>query len=98
MQHDDERRTRREVLGGLGLGIATVSVVAPAFAADEPRTGGTQAASPKSPTNLYPRPPFERQPQEPPGLASRMKPRPDHGEKSYRGSGKLIGRKALITG
>jgi NAD(P)-dependent dehydrogenase (short-subunit alcohol dehydrogenase family) len=27
-----------------------------------------------------------------------MKPQPDHGEKSYRGSGRLMGRKALITG
>ncbi|MDT8262084.1 SDR family oxidoreductase, partial [Roseomonas sp. DSM 102946] len=33
-----------------------------------------------------------------PGLASRMNPPPDHGEKSYRGSGRLAGRKALVTG
>jgi len=46
----------------------------------------------------YPQPPFPRQPQKPPGLASKMKPRPDHGETSYRGSGRLQGRKALITG
>jgi NAD(P)-dependent dehydrogenase (short-subunit alcohol dehydrogenase family) len=46
----------------------------------------------------YPRPPFPGQQQEWPGLASRMDPRPDHGEKSYRGSGRLVGRKALITG
>ena len=32
------------------------------------------------------------------GLCSRMQPRPDHGEMSYRGSGRLLGRKALITG
>ena len=45
-----------------------------------------------------PVPPFERQPQEVPGLASKMVPVPDHGEKSYKGSGRLAGRKALITG
>jgi NAD(P)-dependent dehydrogenase (short-subunit alcohol dehydrogenase family) len=33
-----------------------------------------------------------------PGLASKMNPRPDHGESSYKGSGRLQGRKALITG
>ena len=31
-------------------------------------------------------------------MASKMDPRPDHGEKTYRGSGRLAGRKALITG
>jgi NAD(P)-dependent dehydrogenase (short-subunit alcohol dehydrogenase family) len=46
----------------------------------------------------YPKPPFSRQPQKPPGLASKMKPPPDHGENSYKGSGRLSGRKALITG
>ena len=33
-----------------------------------------------------------------PGLARRMDPAPDHGEESYRGSGRLTGRKALVTG
>lgn len=46
----------------------------------------------------YPTPPFAEQPQPVPGLASKMIPVPDHGEKSYRGSGRLAGRKALITG
>jgi len=50
------------------------------------------------PTTKYPQPPFERQSQEWPGLASEMIPPPDHGEKSYIGSGRLKGRKALITG
>jgi len=52
----------------------------------------------KDPRELYPKPPFEKQPQPWPGLACKMNPRPDHGEKSYRGSGRLAGRKALITG
>jgi NAD(P)-dependent dehydrogenase (short-subunit alcohol dehydrogenase family) len=46
----------------------------------------------------YPRPPFPHQEQPWPGLASRMDPRPDHGETSYQGSGRLQGRRALITG
>ncbi|GAB2560830.1 SDR family oxidoreductase [Dyella jejuensis] len=52
----------------------------------------------RDPTTQYPRPPFAEQPQEAPGLAKNMKPRPDHGEDSYVGFGRLKGRKALITG
>lgn len=52
----------------------------------------------QDPRNLYPKPPFPKQQQEWPGLTSKMDPRPDHGESSYRGSGKLLGRKALVTG
>ena len=52
----------------------------------------------QDPRSQYPKPPFPRQTQKPPGLASKMKPRPDHGETSYKGSGRLLGRKALITG
>jgi NAD(P)-dependent dehydrogenase (short-subunit alcohol dehydrogenase family) len=51
-----------------------------------------------NPVDKYPKPPFPRQSQPWPGLAGKMEPRPDHGEKSYRGSGRLAGRKALITG
>jgi NAD(P)-dependent dehydrogenase (short-subunit alcohol dehydrogenase family) len=50
------------------------------------------------PTTKYPKPPFNGQSQEWPGLAGKMEPRPDHGEKSYKGSGRLQGRRALITG
>jgi NAD(P)-dependent dehydrogenase (short-subunit alcohol dehydrogenase family) len=50
------------------------------------------------PTSKYPKPPFNKQSQPWPGLAGKMDPRPDHGEESYRGSGRLAGRKALITG
>src|SRR6201996_1770518 len=52
----------------------------------------------QDPRTKYPAPPFKSQSQEWPGLASRMDPRPDHGEQSYRGSGRLGGRKALIPG
>lgn len=50
------------------------------------------------PGATYPKPPFRKQSQLWPGLARNMQPVPDHGEKSYRGSGRLVGRKALITG
>ncbi len=52
----------------------------------------------QDPTTKYPKPPFKEQKQPWPGLASKMEPRPDHGEESYKGSGRLSGRKALITG
>jgi NAD(P)-dependent dehydrogenase (short-subunit alcohol dehydrogenase family) len=52
----------------------------------------------KNPVLEYPRPPYKRQTQPWPGLASEMEPRPDHGEISYHGSGRLRGRKALVTG
>jgi len=57
-----------------------------------------EAAGLVDPRSNHPKPPFEKQSQPWPGLASKMNPRPDHGETSYRGSGRLVGRKALITG
>lgn len=52
----------------------------------------------QNPLTQYPRPPFPRQPQSAPGTIAEMDPRPDHGEETYRGSGRMTGRKALITG
>ena len=52
----------------------------------------------KNPVKKYPKPPFPKQRQRWPGLASKMEPQPDHGEESYKGSDRLAGRKALITG
>ncbi|MBB3564449.1 hypothetical protein FHX06_005813 [Rhizobium sp. BK512] len=52
----------------------------------------------QDPTSKYPKPPFEKQKQPFPGLAGKMNPKPDHGENAYKGSGRLAGRKALITG
>ncbi len=46
----------------------------------------------------YPKPPYPSQTQPMPGLTSQMNPRPDHGETTYKGSGKLKGLKAVITG
>lgn len=46
----------------------------------------------------YPKPPYPSQKQPIPGLTESMDPRPDHGETSYRGCGRLLGMKAVITG
>ncbi|HEY9057140.1 MAG TPA: SDR family oxidoreductase [Aurantimonas sp.] len=50
------------------------------------------------PRNAYPRPKQPSQRQDMPGKTDAMAPRPDHGEESYKGSGKLIDRVAIITG
>ena len=71
---------------------------------EQNKTNGSVATSTKpakvleDPKNKYPKPPFKSQSQPWPGLAGKMVPVPDHGEKSYKGSGRLNGRKALITG
>jgi NAD(P)-dependent dehydrogenase (short-subunit alcohol dehydrogenase family) len=52
----------------------------------------------QNPIDQEPKPPFPEQPQQPPGLEQAMEPRPDFGEQSYRGHGRLLGKRALITG
>jgi NAD(P)-dependent dehydrogenase (short-subunit alcohol dehydrogenase family) len=52
----------------------------------------------QDPTTQYPQPKFDKQTQPEPGLAKNMRPKPDHGEDSYVGSGRLKGRRALVTG
>jgi hypothetical protein len=47
---------------------------------------------------VRPKPPQPRQQQPMPGRTGEMRPRPDHGEKSYKGSGRLAGKAAIITG
>lgn len=51
----------------------------------------------KNPREKEPQPPFPEQQQPTPGLESEMSPAPDYGEKSYKGSGRLEGRAAIIT-
>jgi NAD(P)-dependent dehydrogenase (short-subunit alcohol dehydrogenase family) len=88
---DDVHLSRREVIGAMGL------LVTSAPAAGMAGQGG-ETAPLEDPRSKYPKPPFQAQQQPWPGLASKMQPRPDHGETSYRGSGRLKGRRALITG
>jgi NAD(P)-dependent dehydrogenase (short-subunit alcohol dehydrogenase family) len=92
--------TRRSMVNGAGLGFAAAATLAAARSPAAAQTKlQTQAAAPMAdPTTKYPKPPYTRQSQPWPGLASKMDPVPDHGEKSYHGSGRLSGRKALITG
>lgn len=98
--------------GGAGAAFAVMQTDAPRAGGatggpgqgGEARAGGAQmpgsagTGTPPDPRDEYPKPPFPKQRQPWPGLASQMNPRPDHGEETYRGSGKLRGRKALITG
>jgi len=97
--NDTARMDRRKVLKGLGFGL-TALTVSPAFAHGNENfeTASQTGSELEDPTTKYPRPPFKSQSQPWPGLASKMEPRPDHGEKTYKGSGRLNGRKALITG
>ena len=53
---------------------------------------------PQDPKTKHPQPPFPKQQQEPPGTEAEMRPKADHGVKSYRGAGRLKDRVALITG
>jgi NAD(P)-dependent dehydrogenase (short-subunit alcohol dehydrogenase family) len=97
---DSQRHSRRKFVSGLATGL-TAALAGPTFAeakdAGEPRNAPSQTEK-QNPLDQYPKPPFPPQHQEWPGLASKMSPCPDHGEKSYQGSGRLSGRKALITG
>jgi NAD(P)-dependent dehydrogenase (short-subunit alcohol dehydrogenase family) len=86
--------SRRQVVSG-----AAIAGVASALPAQAGAAQGAAGAAPiQDPRTKYPRPPFKKQSQPWPGLASQMDPHPDHGETSYKGSGRLAGRKALITG
>jgi NAD(P)-dependent dehydrogenase (short-subunit alcohol dehydrogenase family) len=93
----ENQLSRRQIIGGIGSGLAA-TVLAPPVFANSSDTNTTAPAALVDPTTKYPKPPFKSQPQPWPGLASKMDPRPDHGETSYKGSGRLQGRKALITG
>jgi NAD(P)-dependent dehydrogenase (short-subunit alcohol dehydrogenase family) len=88
--------SRRHMVGGAGIGLVGIATSAASAIAK----GGDEMAvqEMQDPTTKYPKPPYPRQSQPWPGLASKMEPRPDHGENSYRGSGRLAGRKALVTG
>jgi NAD(P)-dependent dehydrogenase (short-subunit alcohol dehydrogenase family) len=104
-QASEGRHTRRNVVrAGAGLLVLpTLAATAGSdFAKSDPvqdsANGAMTPAALRNPLDKYPRPPYPAQEQPFPGLVSKMTPRPDHGESSYKGSGKLIGRKALVTG
>ncbi len=90
---DDQGTTRRTVLGGaaaVGLTIGAQGAAA--------QDGAPATATLRDPRTAYTKTPFPEQRQPWPALQGKMTPRPDSGETSYRGSGRLAGRKALVTG
>jgi NAD(P)-dependent dehydrogenase (short-subunit alcohol dehydrogenase family) len=97
MKENNNNISRRQAVAGLGATLAAAAV-SPVFAASGIRPAADGPAKISDPTKLYPKPPFVSQPQPWPGLQSKMNPVPDCGESSYKGSGRLMGRKALITG
>jgi len=94
----ENKMTRRKAIGGLGLGLAAVAASPVLNAAEHTQQHNFFPLELEDPTTKYPRPPFIHQNQPWPALAGKMDPKPDHGETSYKGSGRLAGRKALITG
>lgn len=99
MDHKEQHSvSRRQAVGLVGLGVAAAA--APMTGKAVPSTNSPSGNEPlmDDPRTKYPKPPFKSQTQPWPGLARDMDPKPDHGETSYRGSGRLAGRKALITG
>jgi NAD(P)-dependent dehydrogenase (short-subunit alcohol dehydrogenase family) len=87
-------------LSGRQIVRAASATLAAASLASSTAKGSTDMAEQDliDPVTRYPKPPFKKQSQPWPGLVGKMEPRPDHGETSYMGSGRLAGRKALITG
>lgn len=95
---ETQSMSRRKAVTGLAMGITSVMAV-PAMAANGNNVSNdVPNVDLEDPRNKYAKPPFKEQSQEWPGLANKMTPKPDHGEKSYKGAGRLKGRKALITG
>ena len=107
MPNDEPTPSRREVIKtGVSLWAApTVLASAAALAASTATNAASTAATTTRPASglvdpkaAYAKPPYPAQHQQRPGIQSKMQPVPDCGEQSYRGSGKLAGRRALITG
>jgi hypothetical protein len=90
--------SRRKVISGIGATIALAAIAPVSGMAENEGKVNARPQGLEDPTTKYVRPPFKGQSQPWPGLCSKMDPVPDHGEKSYIGSGRLKGRKALITG
>jgi NAD(P)-dependent dehydrogenase (short-subunit alcohol dehydrogenase family) len=88
-----DKTTRRQVMA-----VSTIGAMAAAAGPAAAQPAAQARGGKQDPRTKHPKPPFTAQSQPWPGLAGRMDPRPDHGETSYVGSGRLRGRKALITG
>ena len=92
--------SRRQVFGAATLGVVAATT-GPAMALGQNKEQ-PEKHPPGQPTSAlaanYPKPPLPEQRQPWPALQSKMTPKPDCGETSYKGSGRLEGRKALLTG
>ena len=98
---EDKPLSRRQAVGIVGLGLASAASGVAGAQQNAPQASQSRSSSTVAqddPRTKYPKPPFQEQTQPWPGLAGKMTPKPDHGETSYKGSGRLNGRKALITG
>jgi hypothetical protein len=88
MAQDKTSVSRRHIVQAASATLATASL------ATSTAKGNAMAEQDLiNPVTRYPKPPFKKQSQPWPGLAGKMKPPPDHGESSYKGSGRLAGRK-----
>ena len=97
MSYEKNSMSRRDLATHLAASFAGAALTA-ALPSAQAQSASSTSAPFVDPTTKYPKPPYPGQSQTWPGLASKMNPRPDHGETSYKGSGRLTGRKALITG
>jgi NAD(P)-dependent dehydrogenase (short-subunit alcohol dehydrogenase family) len=97
MTSNSKSRFSRRTAGG-EAGMTVAGVAASRASAMAQGNEAMNAQQLRNPVDKYPKPPFKKQSQPWPGLAGKMNPKPDHGETSYKGSGRLAGRKALITG
>ncbi|MBB5692016.1 SDR family oxidoreductase [Muricoccus pecuniae] len=98
---DDPSSSRRDIFLGVAAGGLATAMAAPALGQGAPAGTAAPAGSAPALTNpleRFPKPPFQMQSQPWPALQAKMTPVPDCGETSYRGSGRLAGRRALITG
>ncbi len=97
---DKAKKSRRDALkvGAAGLAAAPAFFVPASSAQPAGVPSSGKRIAKQNPVDQYPKPPFPMQRHDPPGTIHKMQPAPDHGESSYAGSGRLAGRKALITG
>jgi NAD(P)-dependent dehydrogenase (short-subunit alcohol dehydrogenase family) len=86
---------RRAFVAGAAM-TGAAAATGTAFAQNN-QSGSSDAAMTRQARD-FPEPPYPEQQQPWPGLAQRMDPRPDHGEETYQGTGRLAGKRALITG
>src|SRR3954471_15242739 len=100
MTHPDKTSvSRRHVVQAASATLAAASLASSTAKGDASMAEQKMAEQKLvDPVTRFPKPPFKKQSQPWPGLAGKMEPPPDHGETSYKGSGRLAGRQALITG